>query len=37
MDDHGTEKSDLNVGLVGLGLGIVWIALVTAFSYWLAI
>jgi hypothetical protein len=38
MASHETEeKSDLNIGLVGLAIGLVWIAIVAAFSYWLAI
>ncbi len=35
--DHSPGKSDLIIGLAGLGLGLVWVAIVAAFSYWLAL
>jgi hypothetical protein len=34
--DHGHGKSDLKVGLLGLSVGLVWIALVATFAYNLA-
>ena len=34
-EEHGT--SDLKIGLLGLGVGLVWILIVGAFAYWLAI
>jgi hypothetical protein len=34
---HETEQSNLKVGLAGLGIGLVWVFIVAAFSYWLAI
>jgi hypothetical protein len=30
------EPSDLKIGYLGLGIGIVWILVVGAFAYWLA-
>jgi hypothetical protein len=37
MAHHAQEKSNLMVGLAGLGLGLVWIAIVAVFSHWLAL
>jgi hypothetical protein len=34
---HDAQKSDLKVGLTGLGLALVWLFLVAAFCYWLAV
>jgi hypothetical protein len=33
---HHEEKSNLMVGLAGLGIGIVWIAIVSVIAYQLA-
>jgi len=30
------DWTDLKIGLAGLGIGLVWIFIVAAFSYWLA-
>lgn len=29
--------SDLKIGLIGLGIGLVWIVLIGAFSHWIAL
>jgi hypothetical protein len=34
---HDVQKSDLKVGLTGLGIALVWLFLVAAFCYWLAV
>lgn len=34
---HDVQKSDLKVGISGLGIALVWLFTVAAFSYWLAI
>jgi hypothetical protein len=36
MARQGQEQSDLKIGLVGLGLGLIWVLIVGAFAYWLA-
>ncbi len=36
-EQHAHGKSDIKVALAGLGLGLVWIAIVAAFSHWLAL
>lgn len=36
-DHHPGGPSDLIVGLTGLGIGLVFILIVGAFSYWLAV
>jgi hypothetical protein len=35
--EHSHGKSDFKVGLAGLGLGLLWVALVAAFAHWLAL
>jgi len=37
MAHDAHEKSNLKMGLAGLGIGLVWIAIVAAFSHWLAL
>ena len=38
MDAHHEEqKSDLKVGLVGLSMGIVWIAIVSVIAHFMAL
>lgn len=37
MSHHAQEKSNLKVGLVGLGVGLVWIAIVATISHFLAL
>ena len=34
---HDATKSDLKIGLTGLGIALVWLLLVAAVSYWLAV
>jgi hypothetical protein len=34
-DQHG-DWMDFKIGLVGLGIGLVWVFIVAAISYWLA-
>lgn len=33
---HEQEKSDLKIGLTGLAIGLVWVAIVGTFAYWLS-
>lgn len=35
--DHSEQKSDLKLGLAGLGIGLLWLAAVAAFAHWLAL
>jgi hypothetical protein len=37
MSHEKQTSSDLKVGLMGLGLGLIWIFIVAAFSHWLAL
>lgn len=38
MDAHQeVQKSDLKIGLTGLGIALVWLFFVAAVAYWLAI
>lgn len=39
MDSHNDNhaESDLKTGLMGLGIGLVWVALVMGFAHWLAL
>jgi hypothetical protein len=30
------QRSDLKIGLAGLGIGLLWVLVVAGFSYWLA-
>lgn len=34
---HDVQKSDLKIGLSGLGIALVWLFIVVAFSYWVAV
>ena len=37
MQHDKPKTSDLTVGLIGLGAGLIWIFMVAAFSHWLAL
>lgn len=34
---HEEQKSDLKVGLAGLAIGLVWVGIVAAISYFMAV
>ena len=37
MAHHENQKSDLKIGLLGLSIGLVWILVVGAISYFMAL
>lgn len=37
METHHENKSDLKVGLLGLGIGLVWVAVVAVVSHLMAL